>query len=64
MAKKSGASAPKPVVPGRNGSSNSTDKVADRKMASYAVSSDKGRPSDYAVEDINTLRTLFGGDGE
>jgi hypothetical protein len=48
---KNNAKAPKPSVPGRNGSSNSDDKMASKTSASFAVRSDKGTPGQYAADE-------------
>ena len=62
---KMNASSPKPVVPGRAGSSNSTDKMASKSKMTFAVSSDKGKPAQYAADGAMEPKAFFGSkDGE
>ena len=49
---KMNAKAPKPSVPGKNGSSNSDDKMASKVSATYAVRTNGGTPDNYAADSV------------
>jgi hypothetical protein len=49
---KMNAKAPKPAVPGKNGASNSDDKMASKSAMTYAIRTNGGTPAQYAADEV------------